>query len=347
MKYLPYILIILIIFLAAGFYIDRTSEQETNNLSLMTNDKAMGADLKNYGQAAEFTGINKWLNSEQLTMQGLRGKVVLIDFWTYSCINCIRTLPYVTGWYEKYKDDGLVIVGVHTPEFEFEKVASNVETAIKRYNINYPVAQDNNFATWNAYKNRFWPAHYLVDQKGQIVYTHFGEGSYDITENKIRFLLGLDDSGNESQSRTEARSASGTGIPDIRSPEMYFGTSRLENLTSGQSFSREPANYTLSADIKLNKFALEGPWQFQDEYTVSRGAGKIRLKFFAGKLHMVAASPGKTIKLKIIVNGQTQKEVEVGQSDLYTLFDSEDYSEHIIDIDIPEAGFEAYTFTFG
>jgi thiol-disulfide isomerase/thioredoxin len=139
--------------------------------------------------APEFTGIEKWLNSEPLAMQQLRGKVVLVDFWTYTCINCIRTLPYVKSWHEKYKDQGLVIVGVHTPEYPFERSTDNVKTAIKRFGITYPVAQDNKYATWRAYSNKYWPAVYLINKKGQIVYTHFGEGSYQETEAKIRALL--------------------------------------------------------------------------------------------------------------------------------------------------------------
>jgi thiol-disulfide isomerase/thioredoxin len=139
--------------------------------------------------APEFTGIDTWLNSEPLTMQQLRGKVVLVDFWTYTCINCIDVLPYVKGWNQKYKDQGLVVVGVHTPEYPFERNTDNVKTAIKRLGITYPVAQDNRYATWNAYDNQYWPAFYLVDKKGHVVYTHFGEGDYEQTEAKIKSLL--------------------------------------------------------------------------------------------------------------------------------------------------------------
>jgi thiol-disulfide isomerase/thioredoxin len=140
-------------------------------------------------QAPEFTGIEKWLNSAPLTMQQLRGKVVLVDFWTYTCINCIRTLPHVKEWHEKYRDQGLVVVGVHTPEYPLERSTDNVKTAIKRFGLTYPVAQDNQYATWNAYGNRFWPAFYLINKKGQVVYQHFGEGAYQETEAKIRALL--------------------------------------------------------------------------------------------------------------------------------------------------------------
>lgn len=139
--------------------------------------------------APEFAGIQQWLNSEPLTMKSLRGKVVLVDFWTYTCINCIRTLPYVTGWHRKYKDKGLVVVGVHTPEFPFERSTDNVRKAIGRFGIQYPVAQDNSYATWEAYRNQYWPAVYLIDKQGRVVYSHFGEGRYEETEAAIQRLL--------------------------------------------------------------------------------------------------------------------------------------------------------------
>jgi thiol-disulfide isomerase/thioredoxin len=139
--------------------------------------------------APEFTGIEKWLNSEPLTMQSLRGKVVLVDFWTYTCINCINTLPYVKNWHQTYKDKGLVVVGVHTPEYPFERLTPNVSEAIKRFGIEYPVAQDNGYATWDAYQNNYWPAVYLIDKQGNIAYKHFGEGRYKETEAEIQKLL--------------------------------------------------------------------------------------------------------------------------------------------------------------
>ncbi|MCX4163560.1 MULTISPECIES: thioredoxin family protein [Paraburkholderia] len=144
---------------------------------------------KSGSAAPEFTGISTWLNSDPLTIQKLRGKVVLVDFWTYTCINCINTLPYVKSWNQKYKDQGLVVVGVHTPEYPFERDTDNVKTAIKRFGITYPVAQDNQYATWRAYDNQYWPAFYLIDKKGQVVYTHFGEGDYAQTEAAIQALL--------------------------------------------------------------------------------------------------------------------------------------------------------------
>ncbi|MBL8030901.1 MAG: cytochrome c biogenesis protein DipZ, partial [Candidatus Doudnabacteria bacterium] len=169
----------------------------------------------NLKAAPEFTGITNWLNTDRpLTLAELKGKVVLIDFWTYSCINCLRTLPYVTKWYDTYKDQGFVVIGVHTPEFAFEKVTANVARAIQQQGIRYPVAQDNDFGTWGAYSNRYWPAEYLIDQKGNIVRTHFGEGEYDETEMAIKQLLGL--SGG-------ATVDSGSDLSQVKSPEMYFG----------------------------------------------------------------------------------------------------------------------------
>ncbi|SFV04113.1 thioredoxin family protein [Pseudoduganella namucuonensis] len=150
---------------------------------------ASAAQLRQGAAAPEFTGIEKWLNSEPLTMRELRGKVVLVDFWTYTCINCINTLPHVKSWHQKYQQQGLAVVGVHTPEFPFERSTENVKTAIKRFDIRYPVAQDNRYATWGAYGNQYWPAVYLFDKKGQLAYTHFGEGDYAQTEAKIQALL--------------------------------------------------------------------------------------------------------------------------------------------------------------
>jgi thiol-disulfide isomerase/thioredoxin len=154
-----------------------------------TTGAVLAGPLKHSWPAPEFIGVEKWLNSDPLTMQQLRGKVVLVDFWTYTCINCINTLPHVKGWHQQYKDQGLVVVGVHTPEFPFERSTSNVKTAIKRFDIRFPVAQDNRYSTWKAYNNQYWPGFYLVDKKGQVVYTHFGEGQYAQTDAAIRALL--------------------------------------------------------------------------------------------------------------------------------------------------------------
>lgn len=294
--------------------------------------------LSNYGPAPEFTGITHWLNSDPLTKEKLSGKVVLIDFWTYSCINCIRTLPYTTKWYDTYKDKGLVVIGVHTPEFAFEKETGNVKTAAERSGIHYPVAQDNNFATWNAYKNQFWPAEYLIDQKGNIVYKHFGEGKYDHTENAIRQLLGFNQPVNSEPVKK---------LTGIHSPEMYFKLPRLKYLTPSQSASGQPKIYSFGQGLALNNFEVQGEWQFGDDHAeLTKGAGRIRLHFSSGKVFMVAAAD-KPATIKITVDGKASPDVIVSMSQLYTLFDSNDYREHTIEIAIPSPGFKAFTFTFG
>ena len=289
--------------------------------------------------APEFNGITHWLNSDPLTMQSLRGKVVLVDFWTYSCINCVRTLPYVTSWYNKYKDQGFVVIGVHSPEFAFEKDTNNVKTAIAQYKITYPVAQDNYLSTWSAYGNEYWPAEYLINQDGSVVYTHFGEGEYDVTENAIRGLLGL--SGNVSVNN-------GQDLSQVNSPEMYFGTDREQYLSASQQPSNVPINYTLPNNLSLNQFALEGKWKFfPDRASLTEGNGKIKLRFSSAKLFMVAQSLIQPITLSITVDGKAQPNVTINGSQLYTLFDSNNYTEHTIEINIPSPGLDAFTFTFG
>ena len=182
---------------------------------------AAAGGLPDYGPAPDFAGIAGWVNSAPLTMKELRGKVVLIDFWTYSCINCLRTLPHVEAWDRMYRKDGLVIVGVHTPEFAFEHVPSNVRSAVKRLGVRYPVALDNEYGTWNAYGNQYWPAEYLIDRKGHVRYAHFGEGEYDVTEESIRSLLG-EKLGAPASARLRDLTPTGT-----LTPESYLGSERL------------------------------------------------------------------------------------------------------------------------
>ncbi len=294
--------------------------------------------LGNYGTASEFKTGNTWLNSQPLTIASLKGKVVLVDFWTYSCINCIRTLPYVTKWYDKYKDSGLVVIGVHTPEFAFERDTNNVKNAISQFNIHYPVVQDNDYAIWNSYHNQYWPAEYLIDKTGKIVEEHFGEGDYDKTENTIRYLLGMDAANIK---------VGADNLNSVGSPEMYFGTDRLEYLTSSQQASSTSQNYTLDQNVALNKFSLGGSWKFSGTATELVGAsGQINLKFHAGKVHIVAASQAPAT-LSIMVDGRQQPSVTVQGSKLYTLFDSKEYTDHVIQIEVNQPGFQAFTFTFG
>lgn len=344
-KVLPYILIAVLLFIGASLYLQFTSKGK-KILPVALNDQSNrkleniepGDLFKDLGPAPEFAGVNQWLNSNPLTKESLQGKVVLVDFWTYSCINCIRTLPYVTKWYDTYKDDGFVVVGVHTPEFAFEKDADNVLGAIQKYKINYPVALDNDYKTWTAFKNQYWPASYLIDQKGNIVYTHFGEGNYDLTETAIRTLLGKDKNfelpKQEEQNQAQTR-------------EIYFGLSRQEVYQGTTEPSLSQRRFEIPLNLKQGYFGLEGLWKFNDEYaSLTEGPGKIRLNFNSAKVFMVAKSE-KINKLKVLVDGNLFKEVSVQGYDLYELYNSNLGGNHTLEIEIPDAGFESYTFTFG
>jgi hypothetical protein len=212
-----------------------------------------------------------------------------------------------------------------------------VQTAMQRFGIHYPVAQDNTYGTWNAYNNKYWPAEYLIDQNGNIVYEHFGEGNYDHTENAIRQLLGLNVDSNAQTSI----------LGNIQSPEMYFEPSRLQNLVSQQQPSLQPTTYNLPTQIPLNTFGLSGQWQFTEDHAqLTQGPGKIILHFSAGKVFMVAAAD-HAVTVKITVDGKPQPDVTIQMSQLYTLFNSTSYGDHTIEITIPDSGFEAFTFTFG
>jgi thiol-disulfide isomerase/thioredoxin len=307
-------------------------------LALSPAARAAETVLHDLGPAPAFTGIAGWLNSPPLTMQGLRGKVVLVDFWAYSCINCVRTLPFLIKWQKAYKDRGLVIVGVHTPEFRFERNAANVQAAIDRFGIDYPVAQDNDMLTWNAFHNEYWPEEYLIDRKGRIVYTHAGEGNYDVTENAIRTLL---DAG------PAVGPEPGPDRSGIGSPEMYFGLDRVENLASPEPPRPGTHTYTAPVTLKLNQFALAGAWTLTPEKaTLAKGPGEIHLHCHAGKIYMVASSPDPAI-LSITVDGTREPPVTVQESRMYTLLDGSDYRDHEVVITVKKAGFSAFTFTFG
>lgn len=240
--------------------------------------------------APELAGIQGWVNSEPLTLAQLRGKVVLIDFWTYSCINCQRTQPYLSAWYQTYERDGLVVIGVHAPEFAFEKVPANVEQAVKAAGIRYPVALDNDFRTWNAYDNRYWPAKYLIDRDGRVRYTHFGEGDYDVTESTIRSLLGETAS---PRVRVTADSASGG-----QTPETYLGTSRADRYVGSPALSRG-GTYTPSGSLKPDQWTLGGAWDVSGESIPATADGATLVLRFTGRqvFLVMDGPPGATVKV--------------------------------------------------
>ncbi|MDD5241981.1 MAG: cytochrome c biogenesis protein DipZ [Sulfuricella sp.] len=303
--------------------------------------------------APEFAGIDAWLNSGPLTMQSLKGKVVLVDFWTYSCINCVRTLPYLTDWDRKYRDQGLVIVGVHSPEFEFEKKFDNVKAAIAQHGIRYPVAQDNRLATWVNFDNRYWPAHYLIDRDGKVVYTHFGEGEYDVTENNIRYLLGL-------KSATEAVKAETPEFMPGQTPETYLGYARAENFGGKEQVApNQPTAFRFPASLAENEWALSGKWKVEAEKIISAEKGSsLRLNFRARKVFLVlGTASGKPMHVSIRLNGKdvggnAGKDAPVGmltveRNTLYELINQKEPGNGLIEIQSDSPGLEAYAFTFG
>lgn len=264
--------------------------------------------------APEFVGIERWINSEPLTMESLRGKVVLVDFWTYTCINCIRTLPHLVGWDKNYRDKGLVIVGVHTPEFTFEEKYENVVMATQKYGIKYPVAQDNDYATWKAYQNRFWPHKYLIDKDGVIRYDHIGEGAYDETEEKIRELL------TELGQKVESVSSS---LPDEtptrkQTPELYLGYEfalpRGQNLGNSGGFQKGmTSSYALPENIKPDTLYIEGVWESASDHlrTASDGATMV-LEFTGEAVNIVADALGQPVMMDVLMNGQPVSQEQAG-----------------------------------
>lgn len=305
--------------------------------------------------APEFSGIDLWINSNPLTLAELKGKVVLIDFWTYSCINCIRTLPYLLAWDKNYGKQGLVIVGVHTPEFEFEKNPDNVRQAVARFGIHYPVALDNQYATWNNFQNSYWPAHYLIDKKGRVVYQHFGEGEYAETEHNIRVLLGLNSMMNLATGKVNALVPS-----DQLTPETYFGYERMENFTRSKSpVINQSANYTFSQQLPLNAWSLNGSWRIEGQKIIATSSGAaIKIHFQANHVYAVMGNTTNgTIKVKVLLNGQPvgtyagtdvhNNEVIVTGHRLYEVarFSKNTTGEITLIVDNP--GLALYTFTFG
>lgn len=299
--------------------------------------------------APEIAGIDVWINSSPLTWNDLKGKVVLIDFWTYSCINCIRTLPYLKEWYAKYRDKGFVIIGVHSPEFQFEHDVTNVKNAVLQDGILYPVALDNQFVTWKNFHNQYWPAHYLINKEGQVVYEHFGEGEYDVTENNIQFLLGTnmqETKVKESQSETQ------------QTPETYLGYERSQSFFSKEPITRNRvANYTYPRVVPEDSWALKGKWTIEGERIVAAEANaSLKLHFQAGKVYIVMGAPRK-IAVKLMLNDKPilqnggkdvkQSEVVVSDNRLYSIVDFPSATNGTIELIATESGLEMYAFTFG
>ena len=257
-----------------------------------------------------FSGATAWINSAPLTLESLRGKVVLVDFWTYSCINCLRTLPYIKAWNEKYKASGLVIIGVHTPEFPFEKDEANVRKAVKDLGVVYPVPMDNDYKIWRSFNNEYWPADYFIDATGKIRFHHFGEGAYEESEQWIRTLLKEANQGPVPEAVTRIAASGTEAAPDsddVQSPETYVGYARAQDFASPGGFNQDdPQLYRAPASLKLNQWAFDGQWKDEDQVATSLAADTgISFRFHARDLHLVLgpATDGKAVRFRVTVDG--------------------------------------------
>ncbi|MGH3011317.1 MAG: cytochrome c biogenesis protein DipZ [Gaiellaceae bacterium] len=297
--------------------------------------------LDDFGVAPEFQAIEGWINSEPLTMEELRGKVVVIDFWTYSCINCLRTLPHVTAWDEAYRDEGLVIVGVHTPEFAFEREPDNVRRAVREHGIEYPVALDPDYGTWQAWLNRYWPAKYFVDRRGHIRYAHFGEGDYEESERVIRRLL-AEDSGELVSEEIEDETPTGA-----QTPESYLGYERIDRFVGSRIVPDREAEYEIPQFVPLDALAYGGRWTVEGERIVAGEDARLRLHFTGSNVFLVLGTEGDHETVEVTLDGERLGTATVTQDDLYTLARIPgEKSDHVLDLRF-SPGTEAYAFTFG
>ena len=318
------------------------------------------------GEIPPLTGAVAWLNSPPLTPESLHGKVVLVDFWTYSCINCLRTLPYVRAWANKYKDHGLVVIGVHTPEFAFEKNLDNVRRAVKDLQITYPVAVDNNYAVWGAFYNNYWPADYFVDAAGQIRAHEFGEGDYDKSEHLIQTLLTQAGFANIPTGLVDVQGKGVEAAADaeqVQSPETYIGYERAQNFSGAGGFTKDRAStYTVAPPAQLNQWGLGGVWTVAGEKAVLDGApGRIVFRFHARDLHLVLGptADGKPVHFHVLLDGKppgdhhgvdvdTSGAGTVDSQRLYQLIrQSGPVQDHTFTIEFEHAGVQAFSFTFG
>ena len=343
------------------------TETASNSAMVAVSDttRPFHSDLPVEGPAPSLDGAVTWLNSPPLTSAELRGKVVLVDFWTYSCINCIRTIPYVRAWAEKYKDQGLVVIGVHAPEFAFEKNVDNVKKAIGDFKIGYPVAIDNDYRIWRAFENNYWPAHYLIDAKGQIRYQHFGEGNYPQTEQAIQDLLheAGSDMAQGAPVVPDAKGAEASpDLGDIRSGETYVGYKQATGFVSPEGLTADaPADYSI-ANPDLNQWGLAGTWTIGPEQaSLDKAGGGISYRFSARDLHLVLgpAADGKPIRFQVTVDGKAPgadhgSDIDaagngtVAATKLYQLVrQSGDVTARNFEIRFLDPGVQAYAFTFG
>ena len=297
-------------------------------------------------------GIDTWINSTPLQLSALKGHVVLVDFWTYSCINCIRTLPYLNYYNTQYRNKGLVIIGVHTPEFDFEKNPDNVRQAVKRDEIQYSVALDNQFVTWQNFQNHYWPAHYLIDKQGRVVYEHFGEGDYDVTENNIRFLLGIDSLALPLVTSDNHPSLSET-------PETYLGYQRADADFSPPTQHDKSVQYTFAQTLPVNAWSMQGLWQIlSDKIIAKQPNASLKIHFHARHVYVVMGNGmQRPIHVSVRLNNQKQivnagadvhdGEILVDKESIYEVVALPEVGDGVLELITDSEGLEVYTFTFG
>jgi cytochrome c biogenesis protein CcdA/thiol-disulfide isomerase/thioredoxin len=314
--------------------------------------KLMSDLLPKGPKAPELISGGIWINSEPLSLEVLKGKVVIVDFWTYSCINCQRTLPYLKQWHQKYADKGLVIIGVHAPEFEFEKSEKNLRKAVGDFGLTYPIMQDNDFATWRAYQNHYWPAKYFIDKDGVVRYTHFGEGAYDESERVIQQLL--EEAGAESVSQAIENP---TYQNYARTPEIYLGYERIKNFASPERITRnQAALYTAPTRLPRNGVAYSGEWSVMGEYAHPKKGAVLEMDFEAKEVFLVMRPMLGEAQIKVLIDGKEQSlgedvvqegKVVVDSDRLYKLILLENPGHHLLKLEFLDDNAELYAFTFG
>lgn len=359
------LIVVLVLIAVAIVYLQQFSPNKTYAGTTVApgNRTAINAEkAKLYPYAKEIAQPSGFINVDNITIGSLIGKkVILVDFWTYSCINCERTIPYLNAWYAKYHDQGFEIIGVHTPEFQFEHDITNVRQAVMKFGIQYPVVLDNNYATWGSYGNQYWPEDYLIDIDGFIVDRHIGEGDYDTTEAEIQRLLKerADALGiQENISNTTATPANAVSVDfsKVSSPETYFGSARNQYLGNGKPQVAGLQTLAVPGSLLPNVLYLGGTWNFTDQYAGTTGNNSVVFTYDAKNVYFVASAENAT-PVTVMLDGKpvsvgagadvSSGIVTVKDNRLYTIVQGQDYGEHMLELDIARPGLRAYTFTFG
>ncbi len=328
----------------------RSQDEKSSSVNLSGGYLSIAEKEKKYKRFTELVSPNGYINTDgkKITLEGLKGEVILLDIWTYTCINCQRTIPYINQWYDKYKDQGFEVVGVHTPEFAFEKVQANVEKEVLGFKIKYPVVLDNDYQTWKALQNQYWPRKYIIDIDGYVIYDHIGEGAYEETEKVIQYALkeraermgiALDISLDE---LVNIKTEKG----NVGSPEIYFGFARNEYLANGKVGVPGVQELKLPKNILPNRLYFYGSWNMTSEYAENINLGSVVFKYDAKNIYITAGSD-LPLEVEIYLDGQFLKKLMIKDAGLYTLIEGTEYGQHTIEIKASKPGLKVFTFTFG